>query len=167
MHVELQRIRVRGPGVECACRHDVGYQGISFPVHSQIVPCSDSSQKPSFHRQNTLRRAVNSEGLRSKWTNSLYFSLLAGNLGQRKVRARLRPPPFGLRFSLCSDRCVRNPVLRPQLLRIPFVCLFSFQFHSAKDITWPSYSIPCPPSLRPWKRLGATGSRQSRAVEPG
>jgi hypothetical protein len=33
------------------------------------------------------------------------FSLLAGNLDQRKVRARLRPPPASLGISLCFPNC--------------------------------------------------------------
>jgi len=37
----------------------------------------------------------------SEEQNSLYFSLLPGNLNGRKVRTGLRPPPASLGISLC------------------------------------------------------------------
>jgi hypothetical protein len=40
--------------------------------------------------------------------NSLYFSLLGGNSGQRRVRPRLRPPPTSLLLFIHLRRLGRN-----------------------------------------------------------
>jgi hypothetical protein len=62
-----------------------------------IAPCSDSCRRRSFPSQSSVRRGFISEWLGLNAEASVYFSLLAGNLGRRKVRTRLRPPPSTMR----------------------------------------------------------------------
>jgi hypothetical protein len=62
---------------------------------------------------------------------SVYFSLLAGNLGRRKVRTGLRPPPASLNIPLYSFQCGRNPYFAAQLAGIHQVHLLYLRSDSA------------------------------------
>ena len=58
-----------------------------------------------------LMGATQREVSRKIYQNSLYFSLLTGILGQRRVRGRLRPPPASLLVrELFSDSLQKGPI---------------------------------------------------------
>ena len=90
-------------------RNEFSIRESVFPVHSLIGPCSDWSRRLSFSSQSTVRHVVIPERLGLNMQYSLYFSLLAGNWGRRKVRTRLRPPPASPGFSLCSSSSAGTP----------------------------------------------------------
>ncbi len=74
-------------------RHKPQEQGISIPCSSPVNSLFQFVLKTKFRQLNLRIPVTYPRRLRSRERNSLYFSLLAGNLWQRKVRRRLRPPP--------------------------------------------------------------------------
>src|SRR4051812_17498726 len=67
----------------------------AFPDMPLIIPCYKFAQNAQPSRENVQLREIGAEFRGQDSANSLYFSLLAGNLG-RKVSARLLPLPFSL-----------------------------------------------------------------------
>jgi hypothetical protein len=57
-----------------------------------IIPCYKFAQNAQLSRENVQLREIGAEFRGQDFATSLYFSLLAGNLG-RKVSARLLPLP--------------------------------------------------------------------------
>lgn len=86
-------------------------QGIAFPVSSKKFPVlfrlCKASIVPQLHETQRFSPGCRlRDGCRNA-PNSLFFSLLAGNLGRRTVRSRLRPPPRSRFLSFMVNGGVR------------------------------------------------------------